>query len=100
MLDPVAILRGSDAASALGNGSSGPGKLNEVAAEFESLLLTQILKSMRESSSGGGWLGEEEGQDNSVMIEFAEQQFARAMASQGGLGLADLVKRGLNRESE
>jgi Rod binding domain-containing protein len=99
MIDPVAILHSSDAVRGLRSNSSGPGKLSEVAAEFESLLLTQILKSMRESSSGG-WLGEEECQGNLVMVEFAEQQFARAMASQGGLGLADLVKSGLSRESE
>ena len=99
MLNPVATLLGDNAASPLRDSSRGPDMLKKVAAEFESLLLTQILKSMRESSSGG-WLGEGEEKGDSVMVEFAEQEFARAMASQGGLGLSDLVRLGLNQASE
>ena len=75
-----------------------PATLKKVAAEFESLLLARMLRSMRESSSGG-WLGEEEeDQSGTLMVEIAEQQFARALAAQGGLGLADLIVSGLEKK--
>jgi Rod binding domain-containing protein len=31
-------------------------------------------------------------------VEFAEQQFARALASGGGLGLAGIIAKGLERQ--
>jgi len=71
-------------------------RLRQVAAEFESLLLAQMLKSFREASAGG-LLGEAKDQAGATMVELAEQQFARTLASQGGLGLGDLIVRGLSR---
>ncbi len=70
-----------------------PVQLKKVAAEFESLLLAQMLKSARESCSGG-WSGEDE-ESGSTMIEIAEQQLARLMAAKGGVGLSKLVVSGL-----
>jgi Rod binding domain-containing protein len=72
-----------------------PERLTQVAAEFESLLIAQMLRSMREAS-GGGWLGSDD-QSMSAMTEMAEQQFARVLASQGGLGLRDVIVEGLSK---
>jgi len=72
-----------------------PGRLKQVAGEFEALLLAQMLKSVREAGAGG-WMGTGEDQATSSIVELAEQQFAQALASQGGLGLAGLVVQGLS----
>ncbi len=78
----------------LRSGGNEKEKLRKVATEFESLLLTQMLKTMRESGAGG-WLGSGDDQAGTVMVEMAEQQFARVMAAQGGLGLSELAVAGL-----
>ena len=69
-----------------------PGKVQGAAQQFESLLLSQILRTERES--GNGWLGSADDAGDCAM-EFAEQQFASIMAQQGGLGLAKLIAAGL-----
>ena len=74
-----------------------PESLKQVAAEFESLLIAQLLKSMRETSSGG-WLSGGDDKAGGVMVELAEQQFTKVLASQGGLGLADLIVQGLSKD--
>lgn len=76
-------------------GDHDPAVLRSVAAEFESLLVAQMLRSFREASEGG-WSGSTEDQTGVTMIELAEHQIARVLASQGGLGLADLVVQGLS----
>jgi flagellar protein FlgJ len=73
-----------------------PAKIRDAAQQFEALLLGQILRSMRES--GKGWLGSGEDSSGDCATEFAEQQFAVALAKHGGLGLADLIAAGLTRE--
>jgi Rod binding domain-containing protein len=72
-------------------------RIADAARQFESLLIAQLLKSMRES--GGGWLGTGDDQAGAQAMELAEEQMARALAQQGGLGLAQLVVAGLKRES-
>jgi peptidoglycan hydrolase FlgJ len=70
-----------------------PAKVRDAACQFESLLMGQLMRSMRESNSG--WLGDEEDQAASTATEMAEEQFAKALARQGGLGLANMVVSGL-----
>jgi Rod binding domain-containing protein len=67
-----------------------PKRLPEAARQFEALMITQIMKSARESS-GGGWLsdGDETGEDTSMGM--AEEQFAQSMAKSGGFGLANMI---------
>lgn len=71
-------------------------KLREVAGQFESLLIAQLMSSMRQAD-GGSWLGAGEDQAASTMTEMAEQCVAQAIASSGGLGLATLVVQGLGK---
>ena len=68
-------------------------KLKEAASQFEALLVTQMLQSAR-ASGDGSWAGSESGQE-STMVELGEQQFAQALASSGGLGIAKMVVKGL-----
>ncbi len=77
-------------------GDRDPETLERVAKEFEALLVGQMLKSVRESSAGG-WMGSDP--QTGSMMELAEQQLARAIASQGGLGLAGIIVKGLSAGS-
>jgi len=91
-----ASLMGSGLALGNATGVSGgsKNKLDQVASQFEALLIGQLLKSARESSDGG-WMGTDGDEAGSSIVELAEQQLSSALASRGGLGLAKLVKQGL-----
>lgn len=65
---------------------------NAAAAQFEALLIAQMLKSSRQS--GEGWLGGG-GDASQTMTEFAEEQLASAIAQAGGLGLSSIASAGL-----
>jgi len=87
-----------------GNGPStgkqaDPAKLKDTAAQFEALLISQMMKSARESSSGG-WGGESEDKAGESMIDMAEQQMAQLLAAGGGLGLAKLVIQGISVKTD
>jgi Rod binding domain-containing protein len=71
-----------------------PAKIRDAAQQFEALLLTQVLQSAHE---GGGWLGTGEDSADSCASSFAEQQLAVTIARQGGLGLSDVIVKGLQR---
>jgi Rod binding domain-containing protein len=75
-----------------------PRKIKDAAVEFESLLMGQLLKCIREAESEG-WLGGGEDQAGATMMEVAEEHLARVLAAQGGLGLANLVVAGLERKT-
>ena len=72
-----------------------PEKVRDAAQQFEALLIGQILRSARQS--GSGWFSDCEDSAGEVATDYAEQQFAAVLAQQGGLGLADLVAKGLER---
>ena len=55
--------------------------------QFEALLIGQMLKSERESSEDG-WMGGGEDSSAESAYGIAENQFAQAIASRGGFGLA------------
>jgi flagellar protein FlgJ len=103
MEDAVTALNGStpaslpfdwaEAAQTAGKKST-PEGIRAAAAEFEALLVGQMLRSMREAG-GGGWLGGDTNDAAFSLMEMAEQCLAAALASQGGLGLARLVEDSL-----
>ena len=63
--------------------------LKDAAGKFEALLISQMLKSARESDSGG-WTGEED-QSSSSIMDMAEQHLGELLGSQGSFGLARMV---------
>jgi flagellar protein FlgJ len=71
-----------------------PDKIHDAAQQFEALLMGQILRSARQSS---GWLGTDADPSAECATDFAEQQFATVLSQQGGLGLADLIAKGLKQ---
>ena len=73
-------------------GRDAQGALDQVAKQFESLLMGQMLKSMRQASLGEGILDN----DKSLFYrDLFDQQLAQQLASSGGLGLAAVIKRQL-----
>ena len=66
----------------------------KAAGDFEALLISQLLRSAR--GGGDGWLGTGDDQSASSLLDMAEDQLAQAMAGSGGMGLAQMVVRGLN----
>jgi len=76
-------------------------RIRQAATDFEALLLTQMLRSAR-AAGGHGLSGDEEEDDqaDSAMIELGEQQFAQALASSGGLGIAKMVVAGLTKNAD
>ena len=70
-----------------------PAKVKDAARQFEALLIGQMLKSMRDSE--GGWMGTDEDDASSSAMEYAQEMFAQSLAASGGLGLANLVAKGL-----
>jgi Rod binding domain-containing protein len=74
-----------------------PTSARDAAQQFEALLLSEIMRSERES--GSGWLGSGEDSSGDSAIDYAEQQLAMVLARQGGLGLAGLISSGLEPNS-
>jgi Rod binding domain-containing protein len=77
-------------------GPDTPARVRDAAQQFEALLLEQILRSARES--GSGWLDSDKDSAGDCATEYAEQQFAVALAQRGGLGIANLVAAGLEKK--
>ena len=75
-----------------------PRNVKEAAQQFEALLITQLLQAAR--ASGGGWLGTGEESGDAMAAGLAEEQFARALAHSGGVGLSATIAAGLSRHPE
>jgi Rod binding domain-containing protein len=97
MTNPISSAVAGDTALAA-SGQQDPAKLKESAKQFESLLIAQMMRSMRECSSG--WLGSGEDATAAPAMEMAEESFAQSLASSGGLGLAGMITRGLHNEDQ
>ena len=74
-----------------------PAKVKDAARQFEALLIGQMMKSMHDSE--GGWMGTDSDDSSSSAMAYGEEIFAQAMAQNGGLGLADLVSKGLVKQT-
>ncbi|MEZ6126765.1 MAG: rod-binding protein [Planctomycetaceae bacterium] len=61
----------------------------EVAQEFESLILSQILKQMRQPTEEGG--GMFPGDNSDTYGGMFDMYFGKFLAQNGGLGLADFI---------
>jgi flagellar protein FlgJ len=89
------VLPGSTAAIPVAaSKSQDPDKIHDAAQQFEALLMGQIMRSARTDS---GWLGDDADPSAECATDYAEQQFAAVIAQKGGLGLADMVAKGLER---
>ena len=72
-----------------------PAKGKEAAKQFEALLIGQMMKSMRDAE--GGWLGTGQDDSGASAMEYAQESFAQALSSRGGLGLASIISKGFDK---
>jgi Rod binding domain-containing protein len=70
-------------------------KRTGAAKDFEALLLSQMLHSVREA--GSGWLDSGEDQSSDAAFGLGEEELARALSQSGGIGLAKLIDVGLQK---
>jgi flagellar protein FlgJ len=78
-------------------GFARPQNVRQAAQQFEALMISQLLKTARESGDGG-WLGTDEDDAGAPMLEMAEEHLAQMLASSGGLGLANIIAQGLEKQ--
>ena len=69
-----------------------PTRVKHAAQQFEALMISEMMKSIRESEENGP-MAEEKDQAGSSAMQLAEEQFAQALASRGGLGLASMLTK-------
>ena len=96
-IPPFSALMSSTPAAASPAQSRNPEKAHDAAQQFEALLIGQMLRGVRES--GSSWLGSEDSAGQCA-TDYAEQQLAAVLAQNGGLGLADIITRGLQAKSD
>jgi flagellar protein FlgJ len=68
--------------------------LEETARQFETLFLDMMLKSMRSAAPGDSLFDSSE---TKIFTGLLDHEFARKFASQGGIGLADMMVRQLSQ---
>jgi len=71
-----------------------PQTLAEAAKQFEALMIEQLLKEARGDEDG--WLGSPEDAGSATQAGVAEEQFAQALAQNGGLGLSAQIVSSLS----
>lgn len=64
-------------------------ELVEAAREFEALIMNMMLKSMRSTVERGDLFGDTKHIE--TYEQLLDQEYAKGMADQGGLGFADLI---------
>jgi murein DD-endopeptidase MepM/ murein hydrolase activator NlpD len=74
-------------------------KAGELAHEFESMLLLQMLRQMRQSALAESDDGEEDGFSASTMIDTVDAELARQLSKSGGIGVADVLMRAIQRQT-
>jgi flagellar protein FlgJ len=65
---------------------------DDMATEFESLVIGQLLKTMRTSSEDGGMFPGDKSDTYGGMFDM---YFGKFLAENGGLGLAEFVEKGM-----
>lgn len=60
------------------------------AKQFEALMIGQMLRSAREESGD-----DDKDSTGSTMLDLADQQFAKMLADQGGMGLGTMIAKSL-----
>ena len=72
--------------------------LKEACVEFESYFLNMMFKSMRNTTVfDDGVLGKSNAEK--IFQEMLDTELTKKMASQGGIGLADMMYKQLNRQN-
>ena len=96
---PIAALLPGTADSSSAAGAADPGRLRALAEEFESLLLLQVMRQMRQTitSLGGDEEGQAVGGDVGAMTDTIDGELARYLSRAGGFGLSSFLEHALSR---
>ncbi len=76
--------------------NNSPEALRETAAQFEAIFVQMMLKSMRDTSFGGGLM---DSKQSDFYREIYDKQIAMDISSKGGLGLGDMLVQQLGGKS-
>jgi Rod binding domain-containing protein len=98
MIDNIAASALSAAADGAIPKRDSPAKIHDAAQQFESILIGELLKTAHQSG-GSGWLGTDEDDAGQTGVGLGEEQFARMLASSGGLGLSSMIETGLKTDA-
>lgn len=71
-------------------------KAADLAKEFESMLMLQMLRQMRQSMIDGS--DEQTGLSSATMTDVVDTELARQLSKTGGLGIAEAMMKALNRQ--
>ncbi len=71
------------------------GRIRRAARDFESILIEHMLRTARSSGSQKGLFPSSNGAE--IQRGMADEQFAKAIAQGGGIGLGDLLAQNLTR---
>jgi Rod binding domain-containing protein len=97
MINPNLAVDASSLASSIAAPDKAQLKRAGAAMDFEALLVSQMLRSVREE--GSGWLGTGDDQASSSAFGLGEEQLARALTKSGGLGVARVIEAGLKKQA-
>jgi Rod binding domain-containing protein len=99
MIDNISSTATAAAMTPAPNQPSDVAKIHSTAQQFEALLIGELLKTSREAGSSG-WLGTGDNDDaGQIGMEVGEQEFARMLASSGGLGLSKTIEAGMRQDA-
>jgi Rod binding domain-containing protein len=70
-----------------------PSKIQDAASQFEALMIGQMLRSVREAAQD-----DDSDSSGETMMDLADQQLSQLLAQNGGMGLAQMIVKGLNME--
>ena len=78
-------------------GGKDPQKLKQACAEFESLFLNYLLKSMRASVPEGGIIDQSE--ESKMFKAMLDEKMADEISASGGLGLGEILYQKLKEQN-
>ena len=76
--------------------STSANNASQKAEEFEAMVLSQLLRPMFESAKAPGLFGGD-GPEQNAFQSLLHEEYAKAIAARGGVGIADNVKDALIR---
>jgi Rod binding domain-containing protein len=85
---------GSIQPALVGAGGASPTTLREATQQFESLFISQLMKSMRATVPESHLMGSGEGQQ--LFREMLDQELAGRVAESGGIGIGEMLYRQLS----
>src|SRR5262245_48739270 len=77
-----------------------PARVAELAHQFESLFIAQMLRQMRQSLTMAGDEEGESGHEFGAMTDTIDTQLAQQLSAAGGIGIADVIMKSFARQSD